>query len=276
MIKLVASDMDGTLLNSKKELTKRTRDAIAALVSRGIHFVAASGRQHFNLFEVFERANLRDGVSFLAENGAILFDGREEIFVDRIEPELVREVVTAARAIEGVYPVLDGVKSAYFEDDNEELLYQANHYFAKRQRLPDVLSCLEFDEICKIALLDVSGAEKGVYRAMQPFSDRAQVLLSGPEWVDLINYGVSKGEALTLLCRRYGIERNEVMAFGDYLNDIEMLKACAYSFAMKNAHPRLVEAARYRAASNDEDGVAQVLENWLETGKIEEKSRSEL
>lgn len=275
MIKLVASDMDGTLLNSRKELTERTRNAIAALLDRGIHFVAASGRQHFNLFEVFEKANLRKGVSFLAENGAILFDDGKNVFVDRIEPELVCEVVTAARTFQGVYPVLDGVKAAYFEDDNPELLFQMNHYFGRKQPLPDVLSCLEFDSICKIALFDLAGAEGGVYRKMQRFSDRAQVLLSGPEWVDLIHHGVSKGEALTLLCRRYDIRRDEMMVFGDYLNDIEMLKVCDYSFAMKNAHPLLKEAALYQTDSNDNDGVAQVLEQWMATGEVKGINRSE-
>lgn len=267
MIKLIASDMDGTLLNSNKELTDRTKNAICSLLKKGVRFVAASGRQHFNLFEVFDKAGLCDGVSFLAENGAILFDGKEKIFVDSIDPNFVREVVETVRGIDGVYPLLDGVKAAYYEDCNEALSYQANHYFAQRQKLTDVLSCLEYDSVCKIALFDESGAENGIYKAMQKFSDRVQVLLSGPEWVDLINYGVSKGEALNFLCKRYGIKRNEVMAFGDYLNDMEMLQSCDYSFAMKNAHPKLAEVARYRAESNDDDGVAQVLERLLETGK---------
>lgn len=265
MIKIVASDLDGTLLNSHKELTPRTKKAIRALLERDIRFVAASGRQHFNLFEEFEKEGFGNEITFLAENGAILFDRGENIFVDRIAPELVREVVVAARQL-GAYPVLDGVQAAYYEDDDPELLSNVKRYFAKWERLDDVLECLKYDSICKIALLDVHDAEHGIYPAMQFFTDRAQVLLSGPEWVDVINHGVSKGVALQFLCKRYGVKEDEVMVFGDYLNDLEMMKICDASFAMKNAHPLLKEVANYQADSNDNDGVAKVLEEWLELG----------
>lgn len=264
MIKLVASDVDGTLVNSKGELTPRTKRAIKTVIDSGALFVAASGRQHFNLFELFKSEGFDKDVVFLAENGAILFDGGKNIFVDSIDQSLVKEAVEAARKLEGVYPVLDGVDAAYYEDDDDRLLSSVNHYFAKSKKLSDVLSCLEHDSICKIALLDVNDAETGVYPAMKQFEDKLQVLLSGPEWVDLINHNVSKGAALELLCQKYGIKKEERLSFGDYLNDIEMMKVCKYSFAMKNAHPKLKEAAAYIADSNDQDGVAKVIEKYFE------------
>lgn len=263
MIKLVASDVDGTLINSKGELTPRTKKAIKTVIDNGAFFVAASGRQHFSLFEFFKNAGFNKDIIFLAENGAILFDGGKNIFVDSIKPDFVREVVEMARTLDGVYPVLDGVDAAYYEDDNDKLLFSVNRYFPKSQKLSDVLSCLEYDSICKIALLDINDAENGVYPAMKPFEDKLQVLLSGPEWVDLINYNVSKGAALELLCQKYGIKKEERLSFGDYLNDIEMMKVCKYSFAMKNAHPKLKEAAAYIADSNDQDGVAKVIEKYF-------------
>lgn len=99
---------------------------------------------------------------------------------------------------------------------------------------------------------------------MKPFEDKLQVLLSGPEWVDLINHNVSKGATLELLCQKYGIKKEERLSFGDYLNDIEMMKVCKYSFAMKNAHPKLKETAAYIADSNDQDGVAKAIEKHFE------------
>ena len=98
---------------------------------------------------------------------------------------------------------------------------------------------------------------------MQQYRDRLQVVLSSTKWIDLFNLGVSKGTAVVQIQRQLGIAPEECAAFGDYDNDLELMDAVHYSFAMENALPAVKERARYRAPSNREHGVIEVCERIL-------------
>lgn len=265
VIKLVASDMDGTLLNSQKEMTEFTAKTLKRLRERGVYFAAASGRQYYNLVEVFRQKGMEKNMAFIAENGTLVVEDDEIIFVDQLKDELVAQVVQAARPLKNIYPVLCGANAAYIEDDDPRLKFQVEKYFARREKTSDLLSVLQKDKIVKIAVLEANAqAESRCYPVFEAFRDQAQVLLAGPEWVDVINYSASKGTALKLIAERHGAAFDEIMAFGDYLNDADMMTACKYSFAMKNAHPDLKKKAANICGSNDEDGVAQVLTEWFD------------
>ena len=112
------------------------------------------------------------------------------------------------------------------------------------------------DRIIKIALFD-KNAEKLTYPAMKRFSDRYNVILSNTHWVDIVDRNVNKGNAVKRLMEKLGAGFDEAMVFGDYLNDLEMMSCCKYSFAMQNAHPILKENAAFIAPSNDENGVVK-------------------
>ena len=118
MIKMIATDMDGTLLNSKKQLTEKSIKTILALKNMGIHFAVASGRQYKNVYNIFKENSLEKNVSFLAENGTIIFDNGRLISVSQLECEVVRAAVELARKTPNIYPVLCGVKAAYIENKN--------------------------------------------------------------------------------------------------------------------------------------------------------------
>ncbi|UXN33015.1 HAD hydrolase family protein [Glutamicibacter sp. M10] len=91
-----------------------------------------------------------------------------------------------------------------------------------------------------------------------------QVVISGSHWVDAMNHGVHKGLALGALQKELGINDDETVVFGDYPNDLEMIKAATYSFAMANAHPDVAAAANFTAPANTEHGVLQVLRAYLD------------
>ena len=109
MIKMITTDMDGTLLNSKKQLTQRAIKAISAVKNMGIHFSVASGRQYYNIYNVFKQHNLDKNVSFLAENGTIVFDKGKLIFANKLDDNIVKAAVELARKTPHIYPVLCGV-----------------------------------------------------------------------------------------------------------------------------------------------------------------------
>ncbi|ADU27508.1 Cof-like hydrolase [Ethanoligenens harbinense YUAN-3] len=257
VLKLVASDMDGTLLNSQKELPAHLFPVLRQLFDRGVRFAVASGRQYYNLRQLFEP--VQEQVSFISENGAMVIDRGRSLWVSEIPEALVTAVVEAIRGAGGLMPVLSGEKSAYVDSDVPFFMENVALYYTRCQRVGDVLEAARRDRICKIAVFDMENAETHAYPLLQPFDNALGVVLSGTHWVDLMNPGVNKGEAIRVFQKEYGIAPDECMAFGDYLNDYEMLQVCGENYAMANAHPKLKAVSRHVAKSNDENGVVDAI-----------------
>ena len=266
MIKLVAADMDGTLLNSKKELPKKLFSTIDQLHKNKIKFAVASGRQYYNLLKLYQ--DIADKVTFIAENGAVVFDQGEIIFYDEIAYDNVVAVVHAVNQIDHAYPVLCGLESAYVQAiSNDEFNRHVDMYYTRCERVSDLLAAAKKDRICKVAIYDSVDAETNTYPNLPAFKERFKVVVSGHQWVDVMNASVNKGIAIKMLQKKYDIHYDETMTFGDYLNDYEMMQVCRHSYAMANAHPDLKAIANYEAPSNDEDGVITVLENYLQSNR---------
>lgn len=261
MIKLVAADMDGTLLNSNKELSPNLFETINKLREKNVKFAIASGRQYYNLLKIFE--DIKDDLIFISDNGSIVFEGEDNIFISEIDEQNLVEPIELIRTMDNSYPILCGEKSAYVENDDPEFLYNAKMYYERLEIVENILEVINKDRICKIAVYDGNGAETNSYPKLQRFSDKLLVCLSGENWVDFMNLNVNKGHAIKRLQEIYSISYEECMAFGDYLNDYEMMQECKHSYAMANAHPKLKEICSYEAKSNDEDGVVDTLNNYL-------------
>ncbi len=255
-IKLIAADLDGTLLDSRKRFSPNLPALLQSLRAHGIRFAPASGRQYYNVLGLFGDENM----TYIAENGAMVFENGRCLFVDELPRALVAETVERIRALPHTFALLSGEHSAWCEDDEPVFNQNAAMYCARLTRVPDLLQV--DDRICKIAVFEKANAEHGCYPALQALSGQAQVVLSGEDWVDLMNPGVNKGGALRKLCDSLGISPDECMAFGDYLNDREMLQSVTHSFAMANAHPDILAICRHRAPSNDEDGVVRSIREF--------------
>ena len=98
-----------------------------------------------------------------------------------------------------------------------------------------------------------------MYNSLSGIPESIAPVLSGDSWIDVANRSVSKGSAIEAILENLHIKKEEAMAFGDYLNDYELLLSCGESYAMENAHPKLKKIAKHITASNDEDGVMKVL-----------------
>ncbi|MDE5977629.1 MAG: HAD family hydrolase [Turicibacter sp.] len=261
MAKLIATDMDGTLLTTKKQLPPNIFNVIDRLHERKIKFAVASGRQYYTLLKDFEP--VKDEVTFICENGAIIFDKGENIFCDEMAYEDIEKLMAVIRQIDHAYPILCGEKSAYIESVEPVFKKNADMYYARCEVVEDLLEAAKKDRICKVAIFDTLDAQTNVYVQLKSFNDQFKVSLSGHEWVDIMNATVNKGEAMRLIQKIYGISYDETMAFGDYLNDYEMMQTCYYSYAMANAHPDLKAICHFEAPSNDEYGVIQIIEKFL-------------
>ena len=122
----------------------------------------------------------------------------------------------------------------------------------------DDLTTVE-DEFLKVALFDFGPVERTTAPALEPLTATHQVVVSGEHWVDVMHPTTHKGAAVEAVQRRYGITPAQTMAFGDYLNDLEMLDAAEHSYAVANAHPTVLARARNVAPSNSEDGVVRTI-----------------
>lgn len=263
-IRLIAADMDGTLLDDEKELHDHFWPLVDALFARGILFCPASGRQYYNLYERF--GDVADEMVFIAENGAFVVKGRREISADVLEPDLVRRIILAIRDLAAsgadVGAVVCGKRSAYIDRTDAPFRDQVDHYYASLAVLPDILDRPE-DDILKIAIYDFGSAEHVTAPALAGFRDEAQVVVSGAHWVDIMNTATNKGAGIRHIQEALGISRAQTMVFGDFLNDLEMMDEADYSFAMHNAHPVLKERARYVAPPNTENGVVRTISSVL-------------
>ena len=255
MIRLVATDMDGTLLNSRKELPP---DFEAWVVSHpGIRVAIASGRQYYTLYDNFGPA--RELLLYIAENGALVFERGAAVYKNVMDPADALACLRVASSMPGVHPILCGVRSAWMVHAPEAVEREAKMYY-HRLAFPETLeSAVGGDEIVKVALyIEGYRAAETVsgFRTLQP---RLAPVVSGPDWIDVANASVSKGAALRDIQTRYGIAPEDCAAFGDYMNDYTLLQACGESYAMANACEDIKGVAKHLTASNDEDGVMVVL-----------------
>ncbi len=256
MIRLIACDLDGTLLDSAKNLPKEFPKIIEQLKEKDVYFAVASGRSYAGLKEMF--ADYLDDLVFICDNGAFVMYKGERLHLDLMKREDVKELVQVSRDLDGLI-LLCGMKGTYHEPaKTKEANDEIATYYTNRVMVEDSMEVN--DDIFKVALYDGLGSEEHAYPYLVgKYGDKYNGQTSGEFWMDIMNGGTNKGSALKAIQERLGISGEETMAFGDYMNDYELLENAKYSFAMANAHPRIKEIAGYEALSNDENGVVKAI-----------------
>ncbi|MFN8347952.1 MAG: Cof-type HAD-IIB family hydrolase [Spirosomataceae bacterium] len=259
-VKLIATDMDGTLLNSRGELDGSFYPIFEQLKAKGIRFAAASGRQYFNLEK--RLGPIKDDVFFVAENGSYVVYRGQELYLQALEPGIPNELIQTARQIPNAYIVYCGKKKAYVESREPAFWAEFTKYFERFELVEDLLAVT--DEPClKMTVCDLAGSASNSYPHFKSWEGKLQVKVSGKVWLDISHRLANKGKALSVLQQQYGITVQETMVFGDYLNDLEMMQQAYYSYAVANAHADIKKAARFMTKSNDENGVLEIVSRCL-------------
>ncbi len=260
-VKLVVSDMDGTLLNTNSEVSDRFFIQFEKLKQRNIHFVAASGRQYQSILEKLD--TIKHDISIIAENGGIMQHNNETNILLKLSAEDVLKTIKTLRNVEGCFIVLCGRKSAYIETDDTNFISKFNKYYAEYEIVDDLTKVTD-DDFLKIAVYHFESSETYIYPYLKALTNQLQIIVSGQNWLDISHASANKGYALSMLQEKMGINKNETMVFGDYNNDLEMLKLAHFSFAMENAHPEVKKIANFETKNNSEEGVETILEQLLE------------
>lgn len=253
-IRLVATDMDGTLLDSRKNLPPGFIEWVRN--HKEIKTVIASGRQYYSLKKIFQP--IADDLIFAAENGGLIFEKEEILYINEMLSQDVERCLKYIDGIPDTTPILCGAKAAYIRSTKSYVKDNADIYYGRLYVEEDLYSCIKKDRIVKIAVFAAKRAEE-IIDQLPDMGDNLMAVLSGDSWIDISNNTVNKGTAIRAIQERMGISEEQSMAFGDYLNDYELLQNCGESYAMENAHPRLKQIAKYIADSNDHQGVMKVL-----------------
>jgi len=260
MIKLIASDMDGTLLNSEGKIPQEFFNVFTKLKEKNILFVAASGRQYYNLLENFY--SIKDHILFIAENGTYVMQQGKELYSSFLDTSTIHELIELGRKTEGAEIVLCGKHAAYVETDKEELIEEVKKYYARYEIVDNLLEVK--DHILKFTLCDFKGAADNSHKIFFPlYKDTLQIAVSGHLWLDIVNNDVNKGAAIKSIQKKLNISPEETMVFGDYFNDVEMLQSAYYSYAMENAPEGVKKHARFVAKSNTEHGVLHTIKEMV-------------
>lgn len=258
-IKLIATDLDGTLLDTQKNPPKNFNEWV--VFHKEIKTVLASGRQYFTLKAMFEEID--EHLIYVSDNGGLVFSHGDIIYCNPMSKNNIIDCIDKLEPIPEISLILCGAKAAYMRHDKEHVEANGHMYYASLEFVEDIKSCLEKDTIVKIAIfVDHQKAEK-VFKELPELAPEVMPVLSGDSWIDIGNRSVNKGAAICAIQEKYKISPEESAAFGDYLNDYDMLLQCGESYAMKNAHDDLKKISRYvTKEDNDHDGVMEVLRNW--------------
>jgi Cof subfamily protein (haloacid dehalogenase superfamily) len=260
-IKLVVSDMDSTLLNSKGNVSSRFFQLFEELQKQNITFCAASGRQYNSIVSKLE--SIKDDIYVIAENGAIAMQGKEVLLSTGLEKEKVLKLIPILRTIKDANIVLCTQNDAFIESKDDRFISLFQEYYNSYQVVDNLMEIAKNTPILKIAIYHFESSETHIYPAVKHLENEVLLKISSKNWLDISVENANKGNALKLLQERLNIGKKETMVFGDYHNDIEMMQESDLSFAMENAHKDIKEIAKYTTKSNDNFGVEVILEELV-------------
>ncbi|MHC5252715.1 sugar-phosphatase [Listeria kieliensis] len=267
MIKLVAIDIDGTLLNDHHEVSPKVNEAIQKAKARGVKVVLCTGRPLVGVEQYLSELKLREeGDYVISFNGALVQDTFSKEVVSHLtltKGDLVEVADAAEKA---------GLHMHFFD---ESALYTPNRHIGKYTVVEAYLtnSQLIYEEIenvpddfkvSKAMMIDEAEIlEAGIEKLPADFYDKYHLVRSAPYYLEVLNRDASKGNAVHQLAELLHIKQDEVMCIGDHENDTTMLEYAGTAVAMGNAIPKLKEIADFVTASNNQDGVAVAFDKFI-------------
>ena len=273
-IKLIATDMDGTLLDPKGQVDlPRLEKILDQLEERGIRFVIATGNEIHRVKQLL--GHLTERVVLIVANGARIFEGNQLLQAQTWDDGMVNRALEFFKGRECqdqfVVTSMNGgfvKEGTVFTELENFMTPEMIELFYQRMNFVEELESHLFGGVLKMSL--VVGEERSdsvLEEINQLFNGHVQAVSSGYGCIDILQSGIHKAWGLQELLKRWEIKAEEIMAFGDSENDVEMLQLAGIAYAMENADDKAKAVATDFAPSNSQAGVYQVLEDWLEKGE---------
>ncbi len=270
-IKMIASDMDGTFLNERGVYDRsRFETILQELQKRDIRFVAASGNNMARLNLIFD--GLSDQLTFVAENGAHLVEQGQTLIRHSLASSDFQEFLDYfGEKLAPYRAIVSGERSSYILktatlDITPGMITakEKETFLAHIKQVDDFLEIPVQERISKITMMLLDADyQKIMTEFNQHFTGNLVAVSSGYGALDFIQGGIHKAWGLKVLMKRYGIDQEELMTFGDGGNDIEMLALTKHSYAVANASEQVKKVAHHLAPSHRNNGVLEIIESYL-------------
>ena len=269
--KLIALDLDGTLTNTQKEITPKTKDILIELAKKGIKIVLASGRPTAGIYHEANLLNFQEiGGYILSFNGAkiINYPSMEVIYENKFGKDMIDSIYNRAKQYNlAVLTYTD--QEVITEDESDEYVIVEG----KINRMPlhhvdDFKGYVNYD-VNKLLLTGKPDYIASIVDEFkQPYGDSMSIYRSAPYFIEVMGNGIDKAQSLDVLAKSLGIKQSEVIAFGDGYNDLGMIKYAGFGVCMANGVDEVKELSDYVTLSNDEDGIYECLKMLEGQGEI--------
>ena len=257
-MRLVVSDLDGTLLNQKSEISDETREIVRKLIENGVDFAIATGRS-IGSARVFKERIGHD-IYLICNNGANIYDKNEEVIFERImESDIVEKLIKYFREKNVTYNGF--YKKDLFTDEGTE---EAVLTIEKGFNLVRLKEAVEFPVMTKMIVKDDPEVIVKLRDDMKEiFSDIVDITISQPRCLDIVHKECSKGKGIKMISQKLNIPLDEIMAFGDGENDFDMMQAVGHPVVMENGLETLKAKIKNKAPKNIDNGVAEYLKKYF-------------
>ena len=263
--KLIVLDLDGTLTNSKKEITPRNRETLIRMQEQGIRLVLASGRPTYGIVPLANELRMNEfGGFILSYNGGeiINWETQEMVYENVLPNEVVPVLYECARTHQLSILTYDG---AEIITENSQDPYVLKEAFLNKMAVRETNDFLTDITLPVAKCLIVGDADKLIPLEAElclRLQGRINVFRSEPYFLELVPQGIDKALSLAVLLKEIGVAREEVIAIGDGYNDLSMIRFAGLGIAMGNAQEPVKKAADYITLSNEEDGVAEAIDKF--------------
>lgn len=268
MIRLIATDLDDTLLNSHHEVTERTANALKRAMDAGVMVSLSSGRMNEAMTPFAKRLGVN--APMILFNGALIYDHREDrtLFSNTIPAETARQVAKMLEDM-GVYVQIYPGKGYYCNRKCEHTYaYEKQIGVIATELGMPVSEWMQGDMVKMLAISDPETNTRVQAQLQEAFPKGVHFMKSKAHFLEIVAEGIDKGRSLKALGEMLGLQRDEIMAFGDGQNDATMIGYAGWGVAMDNAVDECKANARIIAPGNNDDGVAQIIEQFLAEGKM--------
>lgn len=266
MYKVLALDIDGTLLNSKKEITPKVKEAIEELRDKDIPVLIASGRPAMGIRHVAKELSMDEkGGYILSFNGGkiIEYKTKEVVYSKTIPMELNEEVYNYAKNLDASLLTYENDRIITEKPENKYVSVESSIVKMEVEKVDNLLSRLNFSADKFLIVGEPEYLEKEVEKMAKHFEGRLNVFRSEPFFIEVVPLGIDKATSLEVLLEKLGIKREELVACGDGRNDVTMINYAGMGVAMENACDEVKEVADFVTKSCDEDGVAYAIKKFF-------------
>lgn len=262
MVKLIAIDLDGTLLRNDQQYDQeRFRNVAERLYNKGIIVAIATGNSFLQSLHYIDDETIPN-LYFVTDNGNTIGKAHELFHVNSLDREVAEKVINDISKIKDFYTQVNTDKGLYLFKSEDSIFEEFAKVFNNLVEIESFDDIPKDDEIILAALATIK-RKSDVYDVSVKLQEKypeLHISQSGPEWIDIFSKDGGKHIGLKYLQDKYNISVDETMTFGDSNNDLSMMKLAKYSVAMKEASDRLLKIAKYQIGSNDDGAVMALLE----------------